>query len=207
MWIGKITVSLYRQLRNVLAPSLERLFARHGFKIVSTCRDYPSETSKCRDRLAPFCIGFGLDLGFGGDPINESAIRVDMPKPYARTGSYSVQLGGDATRLVWFADGVLDYIYSSHLLEDFVDTRSVLVEWLRVLKPGGRLVIFCPDQVAYEAYNLREGHPEQMNPHHVHADFSLSKVRDIMADIGGAKELHAIDLVNEYSWELVMEKI
>jgi hypothetical protein len=46
-----------------------------------------------------------------------------------------------------------------------------------------------------------------MNPHHVHADFSLNKVRDIMADIGGAKELHATDLVNEYSWELVMEKI
>ena len=80
---------------------------------------YASETSKCRARLSPFCLGYGLDLGFGGDPINTAAIRVDTPKPYAYTGDAPVQLGGDARVLHWFRDGVRDYIYSSHLLEDF----------------------------------------------------------------------------------------
>jgi predicted SAM-dependent methyltransferase len=193
------------KLRNACAPYIQRFLAWHGLKIVSIHRDYPSETSKCRDRLAPFCIGFGLDVGFGGDPINETAIRVDLPRPYAKTGSYPVQLGGDAMRLQWFADGALDYVYSSHLLEDFIDTRAVLVEWLRVLKPGGRLIIFCPDQVAYAAYCNVRGF--SMNPHHVHADFSLRKVQGILADIGQTKELHATDLVDEYSWELVVEKL
>ena len=39
-----------------------------------------------------------------------------------------------AKDLYWFRDGVLDYVYSSHLLEDYVDTEAVLREWLRVLR-------------------------------------------------------------------------
>jgi hypothetical protein len=48
--------------------------------------------------LRPFVLDMA-DIGFGGDPIVEAAIRIDYPKPYAQTGMYSVQLGGDATRL------------------------------------------------------------------------------------------------------------
>jgi predicted SAM-dependent methyltransferase len=196
--------TLYWRIRTAAKPYIQHFLARHELKIVGTHRDYQSETSKCRKRMVPFCVGYGLDLGFGGDPINETAIRVDLPNPYAKTGTYPVQLGGDATKLRWFADGTLDYIYSSHLLEDFADTRAVLVEWLRVLKPDGRLLIFCPDQVAYEAYCTQHGLVP--NQHHAHADFSLRKVQDILAGIGGTKEIHAANLVNVYSWELVVEK-
>jgi SAM-dependent methyltransferase len=154
---------------------------RHGFRLVSDYRDYSSETSKCRERLAPFCVGYGADIGFGGGPIVEAAIRIDYPKPYAQTGMYSVQLGGDATRLHWFADGVLDYIYSSHLLEDFADTKAVLAEWLRVLEPAGRLILYCSDQRDYEAYCVSRG--LSPNLHHAHADFSLRKVQKILADM------------------------
>jgi predicted SAM-dependent methyltransferase len=193
---------LYWNLRKAIRYAIER----RGFIITKVIpRDHPSETSKCRERLAPFCEGYGLDIGFGGDPISETAIRVDMPNPYTRTGSFPVQLGGDATRLHWFANGTLDYVYSSHLLEDFKDTRAVLVEWIRVLKSGGRLIIFCPDQIAYEAYSNARGLP--MNPHHVHADFSLRSVRKILADIGQTKEIHAANIVDDYSWELVVVKM
>src|SRR4051794_21358440 len=78
-----------------------------------------SETSKSRERLAKYCEGYGLDLGYGGDPISFSAIRMDLPQPYTRVGELPVQLGGKAENLYWFKDGVLDYVYSSHLLEDF----------------------------------------------------------------------------------------
>jgi predicted SAM-dependent methyltransferase len=196
---------LYWKLREASASYIQGFLGRHGFQIIRSYRDHPSETSKCRDRLAPFCIGYGLDVGFGGDPINETAIRVDMPRPYTRVGIYPVQLGGDAIRLQWFADGTLDYVYSSHLLEDFTDTRAVLIEWLRVLRSGGRLIIFCPDQVAYEAYCKARG--LFMNPHHVHLDFSLHKVQGIFAEIGQTKELHAADLLDEYSWEIVVAKL
>src|ERR1700744_6095280 len=114
---------------NVLASRLKRVARKISGR---SAREYPSETSKRRARLAPFCIGYGADLGFGGDPIIASAIRVDSPSPYADTGNNTVQLGGDAARLHWFANGVLDYLYSSHLLEDFADTETVLREWIRV---------------------------------------------------------------------------
>ena len=165
---------------------------------------YASETSKCRTRLAPFCAGYGLDLGFGGDPISAQAIRVDHPQPYADTGSAPVQLGGDATKLHWFHDGVLDYIYSSHLLEDFPETESVLREWLRVLKPGGNLIIFCPDEKIYREHCSKTG--QIYNPNHKHADFSLLKVKRILTLIGGLKFIHENPLVDIYSWELVAQK-
>lgn len=167
-------------------------------------RGYVSETSKCRSRLEPFCKGYGVDLGFGGDPINLTAIRVDNPHPYANTGTAMVQLGGDAADLHWFRDSVLDYVYSSHLLEDFIDTKAVLIEWLRVLKPGGSLVIFCPDEQIYREHCRKTGQPYNVN--HKHADFSLLKVREILNEIGGVEVVHAASPVDVYSWELVARR-
>lgn len=166
----------------------------------------PSETSKCRVRLAPYCIGYGLDVGFGGDPIVPHAISVDMPQPYSDVGQLPVQLGGNAAQLPWFRDNVLDFIFSSHLLEDFHDTAAVLKEWMRVLKPGGRLIIFCPDEQVYRRHCAATGQP--YNQHHVHADFSLQFAKDALtrSDIP-FRLLHENPLVDTYSWELVVEKI
>ncbi|GAB4196580.1 MAG: hypothetical protein OHK0022_14240 [Roseiflexaceae bacterium] len=165
---------------------------------------YPSETSKCRARLAPFCTGYGLDLGFGGDPISPTAIRVDMPRPYTRMGDQPVQLGGDARDLRWFRDGVLDFVFSSHLLEDFEDTEPVLREWLRVLRPGGRLVLFCPDEQRFREHCRATGHP--YNPHHKQEQFSLEFVKAALRHLGQTRFIHENPLVDVYSWELVCEK-
>lgn len=166
---------------------------------------HASETSKCRQRLAPFCTGYGLDLGFGGDPITPHAIRMDMPSPYSHVGHAPVQLGGDATKLIWFRDNILDFIYSSHLLEDFPDTDGVLREWMRCLKPGGRLVVFCPDEQAYRKHCAARG--ESSNPHHSHEHFSLAQVKKVLHRIGPYRVLHEIPLVDIYSWDLVAEKL
>ncbi|HYF61880.1 MAG TPA: glycosyltransferase, partial [Herpetosiphonaceae bacterium] len=165
---------------------------------------WPSETSKCRARLDPYCVGYGADLGFGGDPINDRAVRVDMPQPYTQLGAYPVQLGGNADSLVWFADASLDYLYSSHLLEDFVDTRTVLAEWLRVLKVGGRLIIYCPDEQRFRAHCQATGQP--YNPHHKHADFSIDFVKRILAGLGQTTYLYENPDVDGYSWEFVCVK-
>ncbi len=56
----------------------------------------------------------------------------------------------NAADLSGFADESVDVIYTSHVLEHFHHTLHnellrVLVEWRRVLKPGGRLLISVPD--------------------------------------------------------------
>jgi len=162
-----------------------------------------SETSRCRESLQKWCQGNGLDLGHGGDPIRPAAVTVDLPHPYSRVGHHPTNLEGDATSLYWFADGVLDYVYSSHLLEDFRNTRYVLLEWLRVLKPGGHLVLYCPDEKRFRRHCAETG--QETNMAHKHLDFSLAKVMTIMerlpVDIVWQK-----DAMHDYSWALVVVK-
>lgn len=119
-------------MRAVAAPRVKGMLARHGYKLIRERNTYQSETSKCRARLAPFCVGTGIDVGPGGDPITETAIRVDLPNPYSHAGFLPPQFTGDTGGLPWFRDETLDYVYSSHLLEDFEDPKPILVEWLRV---------------------------------------------------------------------------
>jgi predicted SAM-dependent methyltransferase len=163
------------------------------------------ETSKCRSRLAKYCEGYGLDLGFGGDPITLSAIRMDMVQPYTNVGNFSVQLGGKAENLHWFKDEVLDYVFSSHLLEDFFDTEAVLREWIRVLKRGGRLVIFCPDEQRFRKHCKETG--QAYNTAHVHEFFSLEYVKNVLKKIDKTKTIYEHDNTDIYSWDLVCERI
>jgi SAM-dependent methyltransferase len=164
-----------------------------------------SETSKCRGRLAPFCVGDGLDVGYGGDPIVPHAICMDLPQKYAAYESHVQHLHGDATNLHWFRDGVLDWVYSSHVLEDFHDTTSVLNEWLRVLRVGGRLILFLPDEQLYRSYCAVRG--ILPNVHHIHSDFGPDYVKRILDQRGGTTLIHEARPVDIYSFELVIETV
>jgi SAM-dependent methyltransferase len=57
-----------------------------------------------------------------------------------------------------FKDCTLDFVYSSHLIEDFLDWTPILEEWKRVVKPGGHMVLLLPDKERWiEA--LKRGQP------------------------------------------------
>lgn len=170
-----------------------------------------SETNSCRERLAPYCVGNGLDVGAGGSAILKTAICVDRAEEDGRrahVGSDPTHLVGDAADLYWFRDSVLDYVFSSHVLEDFEDTAIVLKEWLRVLKPGGHLVLFLPDQQTYVADCAKNG--GLPNQAHKHADFGLDFVKRCLASIGYTKECVVYEewpfIGNPYSFAIVVKK-
>lgn len=159
-----------------------------------------SETNSCRPYLLRFCAtGTGCDLGFGGDPIKREAVTVDQ-NPHC----FPVFLG-DVSKLVWFTDGSFDWAYSSHVLEDFVDTTEVLKEWFRILKPGGLLILFLPDQQRYLAHCERHG--AMPNQSHKHPDFSFEFLMKSMLTIPH-KLIHMEDPVtyNPYSFSVVLAK-
>jgi predicted SAM-dependent methyltransferase len=165
-----------------------------------------SETSLVRESLKRWCVGNGVDLGFGGDKIIPSAIGIDMPNPYTHLGEDPVQLGGDARNLYWFKDNVLDYVYSSHLLEDFIDTENILKEWLRVLKVGGHLVLYLPDEQVYSAHCKATGQPH--NDGHKLAHFGLDHVIKSIEQTGYKTLLiHSTRIINNYSFEIVFKKL
>jgi predicted SAM-dependent methyltransferase len=165
-----------------------------------------SETDKSRASLAPFCKGMGLDLGFGGDPILPTAIAVDLPKPYTKMDDFPQHLAGDARNLYWFKDGVLDYVFSAALLEDFPpsETIGIVKEWLRVLKPGGLLVMSLPDEPAVKAYCLAVGGQE--NGAHQNHDLTLDWfIQNIVPHVGPVTVVHTKTGVT-YNFEIVLRK-
>ncbi len=157
-----------------------------------------------RQRLARFCEGDGLDVGYGGDPIAPHAICMDLPQKYAAYESHVQHLHGDAPDLRWFRDGALDWVYSSHVLEDFQDTAAVLNEWLRVLRVGGRLILFLPDEQLYRAFCESQGKPP--NAHHIHEHFGPAYLKDLLAPCTGIRIIHEAHPVDIYSFEMVIEK-
>ena len=129
-----------------------------------------SETSKYRHLTTPYCIGNGVDLASGGDPVVPWAIQVELTEDkYAWYNSGNkptspIQWRGDALDLP-FKSGTLDWVYSSHLLEDFADWMPTLVEWTRVLKQGAALIILIPDK-KHSAEALACGQPPNCQHRH-----------------------------------------
>ena len=101
-----------------------------------------------------------LHLGCGG--VNhEKFINIDgYPFPHV----HYVQ---SIARLPQFKDGSVDLIYASHCLEHFgyVQTKSVLEEWFRVLKNGAVLRLSVPDfDKLVEMYRICDRDPDVILP-------------------------------------------
>jgi ubiquinone/menaquinone biosynthesis C-methylase UbiE len=67
------------------------------------------------------------------------------------------------------------------MIEDVEDTNAVLREFIRILKPGGNLILVFPDQPKYEKYCRRTGQP--LNMCHVHADMGLAFMHQRMNEL------------------------
>jgi len=101
--------------------------------------------------------------------------------------------GQEAFPLPAYADGSVDEIRASHILEHFGhrEVPEVLKEWVRVLKPGGVLKIAVPDfdylvqhrhdELPLESY-LMGGQSDQNDFHK--SIFSERKLRDLMRYVG-----------------------
>ena len=114
-----------------------------------------TETMPTRDLIVPFCLGNGVDLGSKGLPIVPWAIQVELPnEEFQKYQGYplpeTVEWRGTALDLP-FKDNVLDWVLASHLIEDFQDWDPILKEWVRVLRPGGYLIIQVPDKERFKA--------------------------------------------------------
>lgn len=159
-----------------------------------------SETAKHRSFFLKYCHGNGLDIGYGGDPIVETAITLDQANRYSFEGNRPQNLTCDARSLSVFADNALDYVYSSHCIEDFGDTAGILREWLRVVKPGGYLCLLFPDEQVYRERS------KSVNIAHVHPDFSLQFVIDRLPGNCTIEESAQFFADNDYNCALVLQK-
>ncbi len=153
-----------------------------------------SESSKCRERLAPWLQGRIADLGHGGHKIAAHAVGVDYFRHDERDWV------GDVRDLWFFDDGRFDAVYSSHCLEDLWHPHQALAEWTRVLKPGGNLVLYLP---------LRDFYPNVgtpgANPGHKD-DYGPEDIERFVGELGNLRVVHAARCESEISFEVVAQK-
>lgn len=118
----------------------------------------PGETSKAHNRrlregfFKLYCYGNGLDIGYGGDPVIPGVDVWDFEH-------------GDAQHLNGVPENKYDFVYSSHTLEHLDNPFEALVNWWRVLKPGGYLIIYIPHRDLYEKKTTL---PSRFNENHKH---------------------------------------
>lgn len=91
--------------------------------------------------------GTGVDLGvgridsiYGADPVHPDVQQWDKDD-------------GDATFMESVADNTYDYVHASHILEHIENPYLALRNWLRILKPGGYLIVLVPHRDLYEKKN------------------------------------------------------
>lgn len=156
------------------------------------------EVKKCRHRLISLCRGAGLDLGCGDEKIVESAVGIDIG---GKAADINLDLSANDS-LAMFSDNYFDYVFSSHCLEDFEYTEAILKQWWRIIKPGGHLMLYCPDPDYYPRVGTAG-----CNPNH-QKDLYWQDVWKIIKGFGGAKQISASrhNESNEYSWQLVAKK-
>lgn len=93
-----------------------------------------------------FFVGHGIDIGAGPDSLGQYTEQFPLMRSCR---SWDLD-DGDAQFLATIGDDSLDFAHSSHCLEHMRDPRQALEHWLRVIKPGGHLIVTIPDEDLYE---------------------------------------------------------
>ena len=87
---------------------------------------------------AKYMSGSGLDIGFGDYDPAPNCVGIDLKTP-----------GYDGLHLPVDNESQ-DFVFSSHCLEHIFEWSPAIIEWFRVLKTGGYLIIAVPHQFLYE---------------------------------------------------------
>lgn len=92
--------------------------------------------------IRDYCAGRGVEVGPGTSPYRQDATLIDRHAAYLGDRVVTnVVADGAALPL---RSGSHDYVLSAHCLEHQHDTLAALREWVRILRPGGHLVLILP---------------------------------------------------------------
>jgi len=91
--------------------------------------------------IKKYCKGAGLDVGCGSNPLTQKGVvTMDIREQKNTEIDYICPCDKIPVR-----DDTFDFIYASHVLEHVFNPVKALIEWKRVLKPAGRLILIMPD--------------------------------------------------------------
>jgi SAM-dependent methyltransferase len=135
-----------------------------------------------------YFVGEGLDVGSGADPLSRFADLF----PLIRSVTTFDRRDGDAQLLVAHPDARFDFLHSSHCLEHLNDPFDGLRNWVRVVRPGGHLVVIVPDEDLYE----QGVWPSTYNVDHKHTFTICKNVTDLLASVAAWVEVLKVELLH-----------
>jgi SAM-dependent methyltransferase len=148
--------------------------------------------------------GAGVDIGGKPDPLS---LYMEFFPAITSVKVWDLE-DGDAQFMKGVADDTYDFVHSSHCLEHLHDPEEGLRNWLRIVKPGGYIVVLIPDEDLYEQGVF----PSTYNPDHK-STFTIFKpkswsdksrnVIDMMRAIGPEARLEKLELLTaSYRFDL-----
>ena len=165
-----------------------------------------NESGKIRWELVKWTRGRGLDVGCGPNKAFPHMIGVDNG---ADTQLFGIQFKpdvwiDDAADLRLFGTDSMDFVFSSHVLEHipFDNVVKCLKEWLRVIKIGGYLVMYLPDETLYP----KVGEPGANPDHKWNVSYKLLVELMEKAGCWDLVEWQRRDQDREYSLFFVFQK-
>ena len=149
-----------------------------------------------------YFVGNGIDVGGAPDPLSNFVQIFSLMK--------SVRVwdleDGDGQYLKTIDNDQYDFLHSSHCLEHMVDPYVALENWIRVVKPGGHLIITIPDEDMYEQGIW----PSNKNADHKWT-FTMYKenswceksinVLHLLASVGSKAQVQKLELVTDFFYQ------
>ncbi|MBC7253838.1 MAG: class I SAM-dependent methyltransferase [Actinobacteria bacterium] len=162
------------------------MYDEEYYRYRESTRDFRVEAGLLYRLLQPEPDSGILEVGCGGGAFlaflegrGHRAVGVDLLEEAVRLARRkaprSTVLRADASRLP-FPDHSFDRLVSHHLVEHLEDLRGALLEWRRVLKPGGIMVLCTPNRL-YPSPRIFD------DPGHVRL-YGRKELEDVVAGCG-----------------------
>jgi predicted SAM-dependent methyltransferase len=158
--IAKLPILTRRIVKQILPPRFIARYRKTFSPIVFSIAIYVGKLRRLVVRpVLPVVEGDQRYLHLGCGAVNNPLfINVDIvPRPHVHYVRKIDNLGP-------FDDRTVDLVYACHCLEHYAHAHvlDVLIEWCRVLKPGGRLRLSVPDFDVLTTVYLENG--RQISP-------------------------------------------
>lgn len=158
------------------------------------------ETDEVKKYIKPGVI---VELGCGSKKTVPDAIGLDMVKKddFIDTLTYGAKsqadIVADVSKPLPLEENYADTVIARHILEHMVDPLTTLIQWGRIIKKGGKIILAVPDQGRHSTI--------PMNIEHVSAYTTASLMN--LLQYAGFKDIQIADPKNGISFIAIGEKI